>query len=43
LDHFDGSGGQNVKIEVIALDAVVENLVEQANIGFQADFLADLN
>ena len=43
LDYFHGSGGENVKIEAIALNAVIENLVEQADIGLEADFLADLD
>ena len=43
MDYLDGRGGENVKIEVIALYAVVENFVEQADIGFEADFFADLD
>jgi hypothetical protein len=43
LDYFDGGGAENVKIEVLALDAVVENFVEQADIGFEADLFSDLN
>ena len=34
---------KNVEIEVIALDAVVENFIEQADIGFEADFFSHLD
>ena len=40
-DDFDRSGGEDVEIEMEAGDAVVENLVEQVDVFFQADAFAD--
>lgn len=42
VDHFDRSGRKNVKIKIVAFDAVIERLVEQADIVLQANALADL-
>ena len=42
-DDFNGSGGENVKIKMIAFDAVIEDLVEQTNVGFETNLFSDLN
>lgn len=42
LNDLRGSGRKNIEVEVIAFDAVVENLVQQCNILLQANAFADL-
>ncbi len=41
LNHFHRGGGDYVEIEVIAIHSVLEHLVKQFDIFFQADVLAD--
>src|SRR5262245_302414 len=40
-DHFDGRGGEHVKIEMVTIDSAGQDLVEQIDILLQADALAD--
>jgi len=42
-DDFDRGGGEHEEIEMVAFDAVIENFVEQADIGLEANLFADLN
>src|SRR5208282_212571 len=39
LDHLDGSGREDGEFEMITLDAVIENLVQQSDVVFEADAL----
>ena len=43
MNHFHGCCGQYVEIETVALNSVLEELVEQINIFFQTNLLAGLD
>src|SRR5579872_1320198 len=41
LDNFNRGCGEDVEVEVVAVDSGVEDLIEQSDVLFQADALAD--
>src|SRR5262249_43868567 len=41
LNHFDRRGGKDVKVEMIAVDPVSENLVQERNVVFHPDAFPD--
>src|ERR1022692_2366178 len=42
INHLDGSGGENVEVEEVAIHAGFEDLVKQFDVPFEADALAYL-
>ena len=42
LNHLDRRGGQDIEIEVVAIDSAIENLVEQIDLLFQSHPFAGL-